>query len=1147
LPLNYVAITGTFDDGSGNPLSGSAVFTPSETVYASGVPVASAANPVSFPITGGILTGARLLATDNSPLSYEGLTGFFYWSVVVTLAGVSTGSWSFFLPHTPSTVDLFSLANTAAGGGGATLPLTTFGDLLYENATPAPARLPGNSTAAKQFLTQTGTGSSSAAPAWGAIAPGDVPPPAWQFAPKVYGAKGDGQYVTDGAMGSGLAVLTSASGKFTAGDVGKIIQVKGAAASGVTTLVTTIASYQSATQVTLTASNASGGAVSGALVLWATDDTAAIQAATNAAQAYAASNGYAQVFSPPSGNGLFYGIGGALVTGTPTYGNAQITIPIVAVTAPAQVLEFKAEGTGTTTHWHQTVPQLQGSTWVSFGVFSGGTAQGNSINANGDPCVLGGPSTNGYGGLVAGDATFSNMHVKLTGMNIITTHSANGYTYTPANLQGVAKCSTQDFSYSTTGLFLNGAGGGDFNTTGAFGNGFSKGFLPPNNGNNDLNDHRNLTCYGGYTWGLLATEHFDLHGGRILYCANGLAPVGTYGAGGNTPVGAVHKMRWSKLSIEGCPNLVYIFGSGSSGIGPFLEGTIDTEAGAPTFTDSGGGGMANALGTVTLTGQYTPANVVIPKTKLRVIDGQTGKIIGGRPDAYPFQFFPEDYGAKGNGKIIVDATVAGGSLSTLTSASASFTSADTGKSILVANGTTPFARTITFVNSTTVTLSSAAPGAVTSVGAIYGTDDTSAIQSAVNAAITYAQGNASAYGEVVFSQTLYCVAGPAVVGGGTLGNSQITLPAISAASGHKVNLALKGLGQVAASPAHWLNPNVNPAGATLVCMRTDGTYDATYGPASVIGGPVSGYGGGNGTFSNMTLLVDGLTITTPYYTSYGGLMLYGLSGMKIGAYSFMPMAVVVSSTVWPQFLSGGQVTGGLQYTAGLIAPTTGNNDISEVDSYTCYGAFVGVTGADHLIVKAMRTIFCGIGWLLNTSIPSAHNNHGSSILNWSCEATRSPIFAYNLAGWNGYTLSPGNAVVNVGLLSLESYTDPIVNADAAVQGSIWGLINFEDITPGGAYYANENNCPGIKLVNLYGPHGPLASPHAPPASGAAWSNFYYQDAWITLSATTSISALSIDSTAQNIAAGAKQQLYLPAGHSYTPTYTGTLSHSVTLL
>ena len=80
---------------------------------------------------------------------------------------------------------------TPAGGGAAQvvvtpggLPgpagpgvdvLTTLGDLLYENSVPTAARLAGNTTAVRQFLTQTGTGTVSAAPAWGTIAAADVP------------------------------------------------------------------------------------------------------------------------------------------------------------------------------------------------------------------------------------------------------------------------------------------------------------------------------------------------------------------------------------------------------------------------------------------------------------------------------------------------------------------------------------------------------------------------------------------------------------------------------------------------------------------------------------------------------------------------------------------------------------------------------------------------------------------------------------------------------------------------------------------------------------------------------------------------------------------------------------------------------------
>lgn len=53
--------------------------------------------------------------------------------------------------------------------------MTTLGDIIYENSAPAPARLAGNTAAAKRFLTQTGTGTVSAAPAWGTIATTDLP------------------------------------------------------------------------------------------------------------------------------------------------------------------------------------------------------------------------------------------------------------------------------------------------------------------------------------------------------------------------------------------------------------------------------------------------------------------------------------------------------------------------------------------------------------------------------------------------------------------------------------------------------------------------------------------------------------------------------------------------------------------------------------------------------------------------------------------------------------------------------------------------------------------------------------------------------------------------------------------------------------
>jgi hypothetical protein len=64
---------------------------------------------------------------------------------------------------------------TTASGGGMSNPMTTLGDIIYEDATPTAARLPGNTTSTKKFLTQTGTGTVSAAPGWNTLVAGDIP------------------------------------------------------------------------------------------------------------------------------------------------------------------------------------------------------------------------------------------------------------------------------------------------------------------------------------------------------------------------------------------------------------------------------------------------------------------------------------------------------------------------------------------------------------------------------------------------------------------------------------------------------------------------------------------------------------------------------------------------------------------------------------------------------------------------------------------------------------------------------------------------------------------------------------------------------------------------------------------------------------
>ena len=99
---------------------------------------------------------------------------------------------------------------------------------------------------------------------------------------KNYGATGDALKVTDAVL-NGTTTVTSASGKFTANDVGKVIWGV-ETSSGLARLAqTTIAAFVSPTQITTT--SAASGSYTGISLIWGTDDTAALQAAMTAAKA----------------------------------------------------------------------------------------------------------------------------------------------------------------------------------------------------------------------------------------------------------------------------------------------------------------------------------------------------------------------------------------------------------------------------------------------------------------------------------------------------------------------------------------------------------------------------------------------------------------------------------------------------------------------------------------------------------------------------------------------------------------------------------------------------------------------------------------------------------------------------------------------
>lgn len=109
-------------------------------------------------------TADRISVTDGNGVSgnptldiaatYVGQTS------ITTLGTIATGTWS-----------ATTIATTKGGTG---LTSYTLGDTLYSSAADTLAKLAGNTTTTKMYLSQTGDGALSAAPVWAQVASGDI-------------------------------------------------------------------------------------------------------------------------------------------------------------------------------------------------------------------------------------------------------------------------------------------------------------------------------------------------------------------------------------------------------------------------------------------------------------------------------------------------------------------------------------------------------------------------------------------------------------------------------------------------------------------------------------------------------------------------------------------------------------------------------------------------------------------------------------------------------------------------------------------------------------------------------------------------------------------------------------------------------------
>ena len=195
------------------------------------------------------------------------------YKALVMNAGGTNVEWNALALNQSGTVS----GSLPATNGGTGLSSYTLGDTVYSSAANTLSALAGNTTTTKKFLTQTGTGSVSAAPAWGTISGSDVSGNISGSAGSVANALTLGTYLTGTSFNGSTAVTatvdaTSAntaskvvardsSGNFSAGTITAALSGNATTATTATNLAGGVANqipYQTSAGTTAYITAASG-------------------------------------------------------------------------------------------------------------------------------------------------------------------------------------------------------------------------------------------------------------------------------------------------------------------------------------------------------------------------------------------------------------------------------------------------------------------------------------------------------------------------------------------------------------------------------------------------------------------------------------------------------------------------------------------------------------------------------------------------------------------------------------------------------------------------------------------------------------------------------------------------------------------------
>jgi hypothetical protein len=396
------------------------------------------------------------------------------------------------------------------------------------------------------------------------------------------------------------------------------------------------------------------------------------------------------------------------------------------------------------------------------------------------------------------------------------------------------------------------------------------------------------------------------------------------------------------------------------------------------------------------------------------------------------------------------------------------------------------------------------------------TDDTDAVQAAINAAFHHAVAKGN-YAEVVFRPVTYLIAGPLVEGGVTHGRSQLTIP-VQPMPSAKLTIVLRGVRDASALPI-WTQTVNSRNGAVLLSHHPGAGYNSTNGSASVFGGPTPehGYGKVPNQWNNILLVWDGISVVIPSPANMGGI------NLRCMAEAVVPSALVTTDA-HPPGLGGGSPAGTFQVptndaAVGLQMPDTNNNDNSWVGNYSTEGLYYGMFVGEHTVVENCRMIYCVYPWLaLSTShwcvVKAASVEwciNGPDITDSRIDIMQID-FEDGRAPWSPSTYLTTTTNSNGSIRYMSNDVSTLIDRTKMPAPSQMPLVRFFDCRLAGGH---RSDTPTI------------------PASGTPLLNPYYRDAMVTISGGT-LSGISIDGGSTGLTSGA---FMVPSGKTITLTYT----------